>query len=88
MSATARNCHLHFARRVAHIQIMKILLRPIDAGRIFGVGPHRIRQLAVDGQLPVAARTPDGGRLFDRDDIERFVEARLRRRGEVHDDAA
>lgn len=49
-----------------------------EAGRIIGVSPQRIRQLADTGQLP-AERGPLGIRLFDRAAVLEFAERRARR---------
>jgi hypothetical protein len=56
------------------------LLTPADAGRILGLTPAGVRLAADDGRLRVKARTPDGGRLFERSEVERFKRERSSRR--------
>jgi DNA-binding transcriptional MerR regulator len=46
------------------------LLFSAHAGRRLGVGPERIRALAKEGRLPVAATLPNGARLFIEEDVE------------------
>jgi DNA-binding transcriptional MerR regulator len=56
------------------------LLTVADAARILGVVPARVRQLANEGQLPPAATTVSGTRLFRQEDVERLAEAREAKR--------
>jgi hypothetical protein len=48
------------------------LLEPTDAGRVLGVSASRVRALADEGRLKVAAKTERGLRLFTPDDVERL----------------
>jgi hypothetical protein len=48
-------------------------LEPSDAGRILDLTSDRIRGLALEGRLRVAARTPRGLRLFRRADVEAYL---------------
>ena len=54
-------------------------LTSADAGRLLGVTPARVRQLAVTGRLP-HIRTANGIRLFQRADVERLARERAVRR--------
>lgn len=56
------------------------LLTPSDAARILRLSPAGVRLAADDGRLVVAARTPNGGRLFLRQEVERFKRARSSKR--------
>lgn len=47
-------------------------LTPADAGRILGLTPAGVRLAADTGRLRVAATTPNGGRLFLREDVEQL----------------
>jgi hypothetical protein len=49
------------------------------AARIINRSNARVHQLADAGVLPVAARTERGGRLFRREDVERYVADRAAR---------
>lgn len=51
------------------------LITTMDAARVLGVGPDRIRQLADDGQLPFL-RTESGWRVFRRVDVEKLAAER------------
>jgi hypothetical protein len=51
-------------------------LTPADAGRILGLTPAGVRLAADSGRLRVAASTPNGGRLFLREDVEQLKRAR------------
>jgi len=55
------------------------LLTPADAARILRLSPAGVRLAADDGRLRIAARTPIGGRLFDRVEVERFKQERRER---------
>jgi excisionase family DNA binding protein len=59
---------------------MERLLTAADAARILGVVPARVRQLANEGQLPPAATTVGGTRLFRREDVEQLAEVREAKR--------
>jgi excisionase family DNA binding protein len=59
---------------------METLLTAADAARILGVVPARVRQLANEGQLPPAATTVGGTRLFRREDVEQLAEVREAKR--------
>ena len=48
-----------------------------DVARLIKRSPARVLQLADAGVLPIAARTEGGRRLFRREDIERFIAARV-----------
>jgi DNA-binding transcriptional MerR regulator len=52
------------------------LLESADAGRILGLTPAAVRQLARRGTLPVAGVTPRGVRLFTREAIEQLARER------------
>lgn len=54
-----------------------------DVARLIERSPARVLQLAVAGVLPIAARTAGGRRLFRREDIERYIAARVARKGSV-----
>jgi excisionase family DNA binding protein len=56
------------------------LLTVADAARILGVVPARVRQLANEGQLPPAATTVRGTRLFRQEDVEQLAEVREAKR--------
>ena len=77
---------------------MERLLTVADAARILGVVPARVRQLANEGQLPPAATTVSGTRLFRLEDVQRLADVREVKRnraeqskaargvkGEIHD---
>ena len=49
------------------------LLEPSEVGRILTLSSARVSQLARDGRLTVAARTPRGRRLFRREDVETYL---------------
>jgi DNA-binding transcriptional MerR regulator len=53
-----------------------LLLEPIDAGRILGLSPTRVRELADEGSLPVLGRTRRGVRIFRAADVERLRQER------------
>ena len=59
---------------------MEQLLTAADAARILGVVPARVRQLANEGQLPPAATTVGGTRLFRREDVQQLADARAAKR--------
>jgi DNA-binding transcriptional MerR regulator len=52
------------------------LLESADAGRILGLTPAAVRQLARRGILPVVGRTARGVRLFTREAIEELARER------------
>jgi excisionase family DNA binding protein len=56
------------------------LLTVADAARILGVVPARVRQLANEGQLPPAATTLRGTRLFRQEDVEQLARVREAKR--------
>jgi len=56
------------------------LLTPADAGLILRLSPAGVRLAADTGRLRVAAKTPDGGRLFERSEVERFKRERSSKR--------
>ena len=64
------------------------LLEPSDVARLLGLSTTRVRQLALEGHLPVAVRTRRGLRLFRLLDVERYVAAveqnRVQRQLAVH----
>ena len=62
---------------------MERLLTVADAARILGVVPARVRQLANEGQLPPAATTVKGTRLFRLEDVEHLAEARKAKRNQA-----
>ena len=62
---------------------MERLLTVADAARILGVVPARVRQLANEGQLPPAATTVSGTRLFRREDVEQLAEVRKAKRNQA-----
>jgi len=57
---------------------IRTLLTTSDAGRRLGVGPSRIRQLALRGHLTAAVVTPSGQRLYDPAEVERLKAERGR----------
>ena len=59
---------------------MDRLLTVADAARILGVVPARVRQLANEGQLPPAATTVRGTRLFRQEDVEQLARVREAKR--------
>jgi len=56
---------------------MKVFFESIDVARRLGVSTDRVRQLADAGELPPAARTARGVRLFDADDVARLLRERV-----------
>jgi DNA-binding transcriptional MerR regulator len=48
----------------------KELLQPSEAGRRLGITGMRVKQLADEGVLPIAAKTSTGMRLFKAGDVE------------------
>src|SRR5262245_47971168 len=52
------------------------LLESADAGRVLGLTPAAVRQLARRGTLPVARVLPRGVRLFTREAIEELARER------------
>ena len=62
---------------------MERLLTVADAARILGVVPARVRQLANEGQLPPAATTVKGTRLFRLEDVEQLAEVRKAKRNQA-----
>jgi DNA-binding transcriptional MerR regulator len=62
---------------------MDKLLTAADAARILGVVPARVRQLANEGQLPPAATTVSGTRLFRLEDVEQLADAREAKRNQA-----
>jgi hypothetical protein len=56
------------------------LLEPCDVGRLLGVGPQRVTQLAQAGRIRVFGRTPRGVRLFRASDVTRMLRARAQSR--------
>ena len=62
---------------------MEMLLTVADAARILGVVPARVRQLANEGQLPPAATTVSGTRLFRLEDVQRLAEVREAKRNQT-----
>jgi excisionase family DNA binding protein len=51
-----------------------------DAAKKIGVTSQAIITAADEGRLPVAFRTAGGTRIFRREDVERFLLARDRKR--------
>lgn len=51
-------------------QVRVDLIEMADVARILGRTPAAIRARVLRGQIPVAATTPRGGRLFRRSDID------------------
>ena len=62
---------------------MERLLTVADAARILGVVPARVCQLANEGQLPPAATTVKGTRLFRLEDVEHLAEVRKAKRNQA-----
>jgi len=56
-----------------------LLLEPSDVGRILVLSAARVRDLAGEGRLTVAARTPRGLRLFRREDVDNYLQTVRRR---------
>jgi excisionase family DNA binding protein len=52
------------------------LLTAADAARLLGITPATVRVHADRGHLPVAQRTTGQMRLFRREDVEKFRQAR------------
>lgn len=63
-------------RDSADVTEAPLLLQPFDVAQELGCSPSRVRDLADDGTLRVAARTKRGGRLFRATDVERLKAAR------------
>lgn len=59
---------------------MSELLTPADAAKILGLTPAGVRLAANDGRLKVTATTPNGTRLFLREEVERFRRERAKAR--------
>jgi hypothetical protein len=49
------------------------LLETSDVSHILSLSAIRVRELADEGRFPTAARTPRGGRLFRREDVEGYL---------------
>ncbi len=62
---------------------MRELLTTADVSKLGGGSPTpaAVRQAAISGRLQVAATTPSGVRLFDRDAALRFLTDREKRAG-------
>ena len=64
------------------------LLEPSDVARLLGLSTTRVRQLALEGQLPVAVRTRRGLRLFRLLDVKRYIavveQNRVQRQSATH----
>ncbi len=56
-------------------------LTPAEVARLGGVTPAAVRRWADHGDLP-CERTPTGVRIFQRDDVTRFLNERERSRGD------
>src|SRR5579872_6401291 len=65
--------------RMPSPQVDVDLLTPADAARILGLSVDMVRILATNGQLPTAAKTARGARLFRRDDVEELAATRAGR---------
>ena len=52
------------------------LLTPADVGRILGLTPASVRDLARRAVLPIAVLTERGNRLFRREDVEKLARTR------------
>ena len=63
----------------ATVASVQELLEPVDVGRVLGVGPQRVTQLAEAGKIPVFGRTLRGVRLFRAIDLQRVLKARAER---------
>ncbi len=59
---------------------MELFLEPSEVGRILNFSVARVRDLADEGRLIVAARTQRGLRLFRREDIELYLATVQKRR--------
>jgi len=66
----------HIERRQRKPTAASEFLTKGDISRITGVLPDTIRRDAELGKLCVAARTPNGTRLFERSEVERWQRAR------------
>jgi excisionase family DNA binding protein len=55
-------------------------LTPADVGKLLGVAPATVRQMARQGTLPVAAKTQGGNRLFERQAVNRLLRKRAANR--------
>jgi hypothetical protein len=58
------------ARSGKEARMQTMLLEIGDVAKALGVTPARVRDLATEGRLPIAARTPRGTRLFEPAAIE------------------
>lgn len=54
-------------------QVRVDLIEMADVARILGRTPAAIRARVLRGEIPVAATTPRGGRLFRKSDIDAIV---------------
>jgi len=52
------------------------LLESADVARLSGVTPATVRRDAARGMIPVAAVTPNGTRLFRRENAEQYAASR------------
>lgn len=58
-------------------------LTPGEAARRLGITPGGVRAMEARNELPVAARTESGGRLFRPSDVDRLARKRqAQRQGE------
>ena len=61
---------------IADMPTEPLLLEPTDAGHRLGLSASRVRALADEGRLPIAAKTSRGLRLFRPADVERLRKER------------
>jgi DNA-binding transcriptional MerR regulator len=61
----------------------ELLLSTGTVARDCGVSHESVRRWANAGRLPVAAKTPNGERLFNPADVARFAEQRRADRGKA-----
>jgi hypothetical protein len=52
-----------------------------DVAHVIGRSPGRVRQLVAEHKLEPALRTPGGVAIFDRGDVEAWMERRESREG-------
>jgi len=60
------------------------LIESADAGRILGITPSAVRQLALRGRLTPSVVTPRGARLYRRGDIQQLATERAARFAALH----
>jgi hypothetical protein len=72
MSGRAKGHELVERDRLKLAPAAEELLTKADAARVLNLTPAMVRIIADQGQLPLAARTLNGGRLFRLQDVVQF----------------